>query len=263
MKRCLFRSVVPSAVLTLLLFSLLLRGGDGEKIDPMTLPAEDFLRVVRHVPSQETWAKMSGTAQHKRAGARRIKAPVRLAIRFTPARIVARLIFNDSEIYDLGQAFDPPIATTEVQLKPGTEPKLGLYGIDVSDMTLSFIYKETIREEKPERVSIFPCRVFMLKGSVEGETARVFVSTEYFFPVRVQWFRKDPGPGVAGEPYRELEIASVKKADDNDFYLIPKLEISGPNWRTKIDFDERSAGYAKDGMPKDLFVGFAEGESPK
>lgn len=260
MKNRLFRSVLFS-VLSLL--SLSLRGDEAGKIDPMTLPAEDFLRVVRHVPGQETWAKMSGTAQHKRPGARRIKAPVRLAIRFTPARIVARLVFNDSEIYDLGQAFDPPIATTEATVKPGAKPQLGLYGIDVSDMTLSFIYRETIREEKPERVSIFPCRVFMLKGSTEGETARVFVSTEYFFPVKVQWFRQDPGAGQAGTPYRELEIASVKKAEDNDFYLIPKLEISGPDWRTKIDFDERSAGYAKDGMPADLFAGFPGDDAQK
>ena len=260
MKKCLFRSVL-FGVLSLL--SLSLRGDEAGKIDPMTLPAEDFLRVVRHVPGQETWAKMSGTAQHKRPGARRIKAPVRLAIRFTPARIVARLVFNDSEIYDLGQAFDPPIATTEATVKPGAKPQLGLYGIDVSDMTLSFIYRETIREEKPERVSIFPCRVFMLKGSTEGETARVFVSTEYFFPVKVQWFRQDPGAGQVGTPYRELEIASVKKADDNDFYLIPKLEISGPDWRTKIDFDERSAGYAKDGMPADLFAGFPGDDAQK
>ena len=260
MKKCLFRSVLFS-VLSLLAFSL--RGDEAGKIDPMTLPAEDFLRIVRHVPGQETWAKMAGTAQHKRPGARRIKAPVRLAIRFTPTRIVARLVFNESEIYDLGQAFDPPIATTETQIKPGATPQLGLYGIDVSDMTLSFIYRETIREEKPERVSIFPCRVFMLKGSTEGETARVFVSTEYFFPVKVQWFRKDPGAGQAGTPYRELEIASVKKAEDNDFYLIPKLEISGPDWRTKIDFDERSAGYAKDGMPSDLFAGFPEDDTKK
>lgn len=263
MKKRLLRSIL-SAVLGLLSFPLLLRGGnEPEKFDPMKLSAEDFLKIVRHVPSQETWAKMSGTAQHKRSGARRIKAPVRLSIRFTPARIVARMIFNDSEIYDLGQAFEPPIATTDVQLKPGTQPQLGLYGIDVSDMTLSFIYKETIREEKPERVSIFPCRVFMLKGSTEGETARVFVSTEYFFPVKVQWFRQDPGHGQEGKPYRELEIASVKKADDNDFYLIPKLEISGPDWRTKIDFDQRSAGYAKDGMPQDLFSGFEEGAPSK
>ena len=251
------KKIVFTCILCLLALPAMLRGDEPKKIDPMSLSAEDFLRIVRHVPGQETWAKMSGTAQHKRPGARRIKAPVRLSIRFTPDRIVARLVFNDSEIYDLGQAFDPPIATTEAQIKPGTKPQLGLYGIDVSDMTLSFIYRETIREEKPERVSIFPCRVFMLKGSTEGETARVFVSTEYFFPIKVQWFRSDPGPEQEGQPYRELEIASVKKAEDNDFYLIPKLEISGPDWRTKIDFDERSAGYAKDGMPRDLFAGFS------
>ena len=79
----------------------------------------------------------------------------------------------------------------------------------------------------------------------------------------MQWFRKDPGAGQAGTPYRELEIASVKKAEDNDFNLIPKLEIFGPDWRTKIDFDERSAGYAKDGMPSDLFAGFPEDDTKK
>jgi len=262
MKNARLRSVF-AAVLFLLVRPVFLWAGDAGKIDPMALSAEDFLKIVRHVPGQETWARMSGTAQHKRPGARRIKAPVRLSIRFTPDRIVARLVFNDSEIYDLGQAFEPPISTLETEIRQGIRPQLGLYGIDVSDMTLGFLYRETIREESPRRISLFPCRVFMLKGTAEGETARVFVSTEYFFPVKVQWFRKDPGPDQDGTPYRELEIASVQKAEDSDFYLIPRLEISGPDWRTKIDFDDRHAGYAKDGMPADLFAGLPEGDNSK
>ena len=71
-----------------------------EKIDPMKLSAADFLKIVRHVPGQETWAKMEGSASHKREGARRIKAPIRLGIRFTPARIVAQMVFDSKEFLD-------------------------------------------------------------------------------------------------------------------------------------------------------------------
>lgn len=226
----------------------------AEKIDPMKLTAEQFLKIVRHVPGQETWAKMEGTASHKRENTRRIKAPIRVGIRFTPARIVAQLVFNKNERYNLGQTFDPPVSTQTSQLPSGVKPKLPLYGIDISDMTLGFMYKDLIREEKPESVKTLKCRVFMLKGLKEGETARIFVSTEYFFPLKVQWFRRDPAKFPGEKYWRMLEIASVKKAPDSDFYLIPKLEISGPDWMTMIHFDKRYAGYAKDGMPKDLFV---------
>lgn len=226
----------------------------AEKIDPMKLTSEQFLKIVRHVPGQETWAKMEGTASHKREKTRRIKAPIRVGIRFTPTRIVAQLVFNKNEQYNLGQTFDPPVSTQTSQIPQGVTPKLPLYGIDISDMTMGFMYKDLIREEKPESVKTLKCRVFMLKGLKEGETARIFVSTEYFFPLKVQWFRRDPAKFPNEKYWRMLEIASVKKAPDSDFYLIPKLEISGPDWMTMIHFDKRYAGYAKDGMPKDLFV---------
>lgn len=241
--------------LSVLLFCVLFQAPlpAEESIDPMKLPAEDFLRIVRHAPARESWAKMSGTAMHKRDGAKRIKSPIRLAIRFSPAMIAAKLKFGEKEVYELGQTFDPPVSSTDSNLKEGEKSELGLYGIDIRDLTLNFIYQDLLREEKPERVSLFPCRVFMLKGTTSGQTARVYVSTEYFFPVKVQWFDSDPGADSQKQPVRELEIASVKKHPDNDFYLIPKLEISGPSWRTRIDFDDRDAGYVRDGVPPGLF----------
>ena len=226
----------------------------AEKIDPMKLTSEQFLKIVRHVPGQETWAKMEGTASHKRENSRRIKAPIRVGIRFTPTRIVAQLVFNKNEQYNLGQTFDPPVSTQTSQIPPGVKPKLPLYGIDISDLTLGFLYQDLVREEKPQSVKTLSCRVFVLKGAKAGEVARVFISTDYFFPMKVQWYRADPGGNVEGTPWRALEIASVKKAPDSDFYLIPKLEISGPDWSTMINFDKRFAGYAKDGMPEDLFL---------
>ncbi len=242
----------PGAVLAALSMTLTLFSAE-KKIDPETMPAADFLRIVRHAPSQESWAKMSGTAMHKRDDARRIKSPIALSIRFTPERILAQLHFDGKERFDLSQTFEPPVSVVDSSLKKGEKSRLALYGIDIRDLTMNFMYQDMIREEKPERVSMFPCRVFLLKGAVKGETARLFISTAYFFPVKVQWFTGDPGEKKDLKPYRELEVASVKKAENNDFYLIPKLEISGPDWRTRIDFDDRSAGYVKDGIPEDLF----------
>ena len=247
------RNILSHLLLPLLCGLLLSPLAAEEKIDPMKIPAEEFLRIVRHAPARESWAKMSGTAMHKRDGAKRIKSPIRLAIRFSPALIAAKLKFGEKEQYELGQTFDPPVSTLDSNLKEGEKSELGLYGIDIRDLTLNFIYQDLLREEKPDRVSLFPCRVFMLKGTVPGQTARVYISTEYFFPVKVQWFDADPSANPQKEPVRELEIASVKKHPDNDFYLIPKLEIRGPTWRTRIDFDERDAGYVRDGVPEGLF----------
>lgn len=225
------------------------------KTDLTTLPAQDFLALVRHAPSRETWSKLSGVAQHRRKGASVLKSKIRLGVRFTPSRIIGQLALDETEIYNLGQTFgNPPRSTRELlgrALKP-KEAKLGVFGLSPDDLLLGFLYNEMLAEDPPERVSLYNCRVFVMKKNANGEFTRVFISTDYAFPLKVEWFKTNPADNPKARPCRTLEIASVK--EKGDFVLVSRLSLYGPDWRTRIAFDELDAGYSSDSIPPGLFL---------
>lgn len=225
---------------------------EPEKIDFDKIPVEQFLMYARSAPSQETWAKMEGVATHKRDGARMIKAPVKLGIRFTPSRIIAQIVFNGDEIYNLGQTFtNPPVCTQDIQVKDKNNTQLALYGVSASDLTLGFMYQKAVAELARESVKTENCRVLVMETPTKGEYSKVYISTKYMFPLKVESFKGNPYEDKKLEPYRTLEIGSVKK--EKDFWLITGVKLYGPTWRTTIEFPARDAGYAKDSLPADLF----------
>lgn len=226
----------------------------NEKIDLAKISPENFLSYVRRAPSKESWALMEGTATHRRSGFRTIKSDIRFAVRFLPTRVTAQLRFNQNEYYNLGQTFAvPPVSTKMVHVKDPANTELSKYGIESSDLTLGFLYQDMLAEEKQESVKGQNCRVFLMKSQVPGEIVRVFISTDYLFPLKAEWFKGDPQKDPKLKAYRNLEIDSVKK--ENDFWLITGLKLYGPDWRTMISFDKRLAGYPGDAaMPSDLFL---------
>ncbi len=197
---------------------------------------------------------MEGLATHRRSGFRTIKANIRFAVRFLPTRVAAQLKFHDDEYYNLGQTFaTPPVSSRMIYVKNPAETELAKYGIESSDLTLGFLYQDMLTEEKNDSVKGQKCRVFLMKSQTPGEVVRVFISVDYLFPLKAEWFKGDPQKDPALKAYRNLEIDSVKK--ENDFWLITGLKLSGPDWRSMISFDKRLAGYPGDpSMPADLFL---------
>ena len=68
--------------------------------DPSKISAEAFLRMARRAPAGESWAKMEGTATHRRSGSSAVKDTIRVGIRFTPAeplRVSAYWQYRDIE----------------------------------------------------------------------------------------------------------------------------------------------------------------------
>lgn len=226
-----------------------------ECIDLKMVPSKEFLAIVRHAPSREIWTKLSGKAQHRRTGEAVLTSTIRLGIRFTPDRIIGQLVLDGTEIYNLGQTLsDPPRATRMLagRALDKDKAKLGVFGLSADDLLMGFMYREMVREDAMEKVSLYDCRVFTMHADA-GEFARVAISTDYVFPLRVEWFKKDPGAFPQEKPYRTLEIVSIQEIR-KDFVLISKLRLDGPGWRTRIDFDELDAGYASDSIPTDLFL---------
>ena len=222
-----------------------------EQQDPEKMSAEAFLRLARRAPAGESWAKMEGVATHRRSGSSAIKDKIRVGIRFTPKRVIAQLVFAGNEYYELGQTFDtPPVFTQESDVPDKNKTRLSLYGITPSDLTLGFLYRDLVREEKPDSVKTLGCRVFVLKGG-SNDYVRVWLSKDYLFPLKVHWFRSLPDDKM--KPYRELELGGVKK--ENDFYVVHELFLYGQDWRTRVEFENCDAGRVEDAKaPLDLFL---------
>lgn len=226
-----------------------------EKLDLTKISSEYFLSIVRSAPSQKTWSKLAGTVTHRRSGSGAVESKIRLGVRFTPAGINGQLVLDGDEIYNLGQTFSHPPRSTVMLAGKAQDPKqarLGIFGISPDDLLLGFLYRDMMKEEAPQKVSIYHCRVFVMRSTADGEFTRVFISTDYAFPLKVQWFKSNPADDPKAEPYRAMEIVSIKEKDQ--FVLISKLRLDGPGWRTRVEFDDLDAGSAEKSVPKDLFI---------
>ncbi len=227
----------------------------GKKITPMDLSAEDFLRIVRNPPGRESWAKMTGRASHKRKNSRTVEAPLRLGILFTPARTVAQIVFDEGEYYDLGQSYgENPTSTLESACTAGKTPRLGVFGIAPQDLTMGFLYQPLIREEKNDSVRGETCRVFSMRSPDGKGRTKVYISARFFFPLKAEFFssQEDLTQKNSTEPERTLEISGFTK--ENDFWIVKSLNLFGPDWRTRIDFDKTEAGFTSDSLPADVFL---------
>ncbi len=221
----------------------------GAKLD-----ASEFLKISRRPPLEESWAKMQGEISHKRGTSDTIKYPIYLGIRFTPERTLAQVVANKNEFYNIGQSYsDKPENTSIIVNRPEKDKSvLADCGIRPEDLTLSFLYWSFQKELKSEEVIGCPCRIFQLLSPDKKESAIVYISSQYFLPLKVEWFKVSNGKESA-DPDRTLEIKSFKKDPDEKFYLVYTLGIFGPGFRTKIDFPESSAGYSQNGVPPELF----------
>jgi len=217
----------------------------GEKLE-----ATEFLKIARRPPLEESWAKMNGEISHKRANTDTVKYPLYLGIRFTPERTLAQVVANKNEFYLIGQAYsDKPESTSIIVDRPEKDKSvLADCGIRPEDLALSFMFWPLQSELKPGEIKGYPCRIFQLLSPDKKESATVYISVQYFFPLKVEWSKDNSGKK---EIIRTLEVKSFKK--EENFWLVNTLDISGPGWRTKVDFSETIAGFSKNGVPPDLF----------
>ena len=226
----------------------------GDAVPGAKLDASEFLKIARRPPLEESWAKMQGDISHKRGTTDTVKYPIYLGIRFTPERTLAQVVANKNEFYNIGQSYsDKPESTSIIVNRPEKDKSvLADCGIRPEDLTLSFLYWPFQKELKSGEIKSYPCRVFQLLNPDKKESATVYISTQYFFPLKVEWCKNLNGK-EAPKPDRTLEIKSFKKGANENFWIVDTLEISGPGFRTKIDFPESSADYSKNGVPPELF----------
>jgi hypothetical protein len=214
------------------------------------LSSEEFLEVMRRPRGLETWGRMSGRIDHARSDGRKASAGVYLATLFAADRMMSQVIVDERQGYLIGQSFDDATSGTTVtplHKNPGKDGDLlGDFGLRAEDLAMSFIYWDFVRELERETITFRTCRVFLLRKN--DEYVRLSVNADYLFPMRVSWYKG--GFDAKSTPYRTLEATKFKEV--NNLWLVTRLQLEGPGWRTRVDFTEANAGHRSD-LPENLF----------
>lgn len=215
------------------------------------LSAKDFLYRVRHPAGRKRWAVMDGKVIHRRRGQDIVNASLYLGILFNQDRTLAQVVINKKQGYMVGQAFiKGKDGTSIIPMNEATKktPILGNFGLRPQDLTMTFLYWEFIKEFPEESTKMINCRVLELKSPAGKETAKVWISKKYYFPIKVQWTKIKEK-----DPFRSLEVSSFKQ--QRNYGIIKRLELYGPGWRTKINFTKTEIGTPQKGaVPKGLFL---------
>ncbi len=211
------------------------------------LTSQQFLNLSRKAPPQESWGIMSGEAMHRRNGEAVETFPIRLAVKFTPINALSQVIIANKEGYQIAQEYNSKAPTVfSMSLEKNLNLLGGKLGIKPEDLTMSFLhwnFKEELEETSHKTLS---CRVFILESFDKKERVKVALSTKYFFPLKVEWYK-------TGEKikFRTLEVKSFKNM--NDLGIIASIKLYGPGWVTKINFEDIDADVTKKRDPKNLF----------
>ncbi|HJO96147.1 MAG TPA: outer membrane lipoprotein-sorting protein [Victivallales bacterium] len=208
--------------------------------------AKRFLFIMRRNHPVNTWGILKGTVSQRRRGSSAVNYPIRLGIRFTDTRQLAQIVIDNNEKYTIGQPYteSPPSIIVN---HSNYMYKLAELGLRPDDITMTFIYWKFEKELKNQSVSGENCRVFELINPKTKEKVIVYVSSAYFAPLKAEWIKSNET-----KPYRTLLVKAFDK--DNDLWAPSEFTVSGPGWRTRVDFDKIDLGYVKNGIPKDLFM---------
>ena len=221
------------------------------------LSANDFLYRVRNPAGRKRWAIMDGKVIHRRRGKDTVNADLYVSILFNRDRTLAQVVINNAQGYMVGQAFvKGKDGTSIIPMNEATKEKpiLGNFGLRPQDLTMTFLYWEFVKEFAEESTKMIDCRVLKLKSPDKKETAKIWISKKYYFPIKVEWTKIEEK-----EPFRSLEVSSFKR--QGKYGIVKRLELYGPGWRTKINFTKTEVGTPEKGaVPKGLFLKLKQGK---
>lgn len=230
--------------ITLLLFLLLGCGTVLHAADYKDLPVNQFVQALRSAGTGETWGRLTGTVTHRRRGTRPVAAPISFRTLFTSRAVVGQLVFREKELYQLTQSRLAPFSSSVETTGKSTLKDVGILP---SDLVMNFIYWDFKGEEKMQNIRMQDCRVLLFESPKTKDQVKVYASSTYIFPIRVEWIDKK-----TGKPFRTLDVNGLEKV--NDLWVVSELSVSGPGWRSIVQFKKLEAGQNKDGVPSDLFV---------
>lgn len=208
------------------------------------IPLSDFIKFFRRHAAETTYASLDGVLQHRRKGEKMISMPIHLGIIIGPERSSGQIILNDCDAYLFSQAYRT--GGESIVRQTGSLETMNNVGVMISDLTMGFLYYPVICEQEKTTLSMYVnCRVIDFQVPEDKGIVRGYISSEYGFPIRAEWFR----PGEK-EPYRTLECSDFAK--ENDLYYVKTIKTDGPGWRTRINFEKADVGVFDRNNPPDI-----------
>ena len=234
-----------------------------------SMSAKDFLHRLRSNYQVGTWVDMRGDLNHKRrlenGKYKSEQAKIKVSILYTKLQAVAMIKLaehdlnaNDSEIYKVGQSYNGEAASV-IASNLQDISMIGDFGINPADFAMTFLFWDlaNVNQNQTDSVKGLKCRILNLVNPKTKETVKIYASTNYFTPLKVEWFNHEKKT-----PYRTMIIESFELK--GDLGVPNDILITGPGWKTKVEFNNVKMGYQKSanstdkseksGVPKDLFL---------
>lgn len=215
--------------------------------------AQEFLQRARDPKAASTYGMFQGTLQHRRRGREPLEMPIYFGVIITPERTTGQILADNRESYIISQTRGPD-GTSGVPAQKNNVI-LNQVGLRATDLTMSFLHYTLVKELDSATLSaVVSCRVLLLKSPdnrPDGrEYVKVYLEKEHAFPLKAEFFR-DPGDK---KPFRIMEANGFTKK--NDLYYARTIVIEGPGWRTKVEFEPKSAvlGLYDKNHPVNVFV---------
>ena len=206
----------------------------AEETDYSKLKPEEFMAMSRYRMSlQDSFADLRGKATHMRRNrGRAIYYPVRFVVRFG-VRVDAKVTVNGNEVHQMYK--DYRAGKKEVKSNVQADKSiLQQLGFKVEDLTMDFLDYQVKSEFAGETVKTVNCRVLLLQNPKNGEQVKAWISSEYLFPLKAEFFAKDGN--VNGKPLRSMEITGFEKI--GEYYVATEISLFSPQFRTRIGFSD-------------------------
>ena len=202
--------------------------------------AQEFLQRARNPKSASTYGMFHGILQHRRRGVEPLEMPIYFGIVIENDETIGRILVDRRESYTIHQIRKAGQADTRVVSDPPNSGIMNRVGMRVSDLTMSFLHYKLVKElDRTTLSAVVSCRVLLLESPDNQpggkEFVKVYLDKEHAFPLRAEFFR-NPGDK---KPFRMMEANGFTKK--NDLYYARTIVVEGPGWRTKVEFEPKSA----------------------
>ena len=200
---------------------------------PDGLSADEFLTEIRRPLSQDVWGEITGRITHAPSGKAQIAGGLRVRITFSSGALHAQLVLNEQNVYGFEQKHLPGEPVSTSLSKPDNDIALGLFdfGLELEDLTFSFLYWDFLEELPRQKNCMRNCRVMKLAHPDGQGLVQVWFDTELGFPLEVWWFKTGEN-----SPWRKLLMKGAKK-HDNGLWFVREMRLDGNNWKTRVIFD--------------------------
>lgn len=204
--------------------------------------AEKFLALTRERAAlQNSFADLRGKVSHiRRNHGQAVEYPIAFMVRFGKEKVQGKLSIGNNENHFFERSTSPG-SKVAVKTNVSGETLLSRLGFRIEDLAMDFLNYQFHSELPVEKVKTLTCRVLLMR-SPEGKPVKVWISSEYFFPLKAQFYNSIND--IKGRPERSLEITGFEKV--NNYYVATDIALLSKEFRSRIAFKNCQAYSADD-----------------